>query len=323
MAKSREKIVLALISSLSISMIMLVRISISATQAAAPAVQTVKQRSFDVSTGPLLAAPVWGAGRSLASLEVAKTASPQPVLDGAQLTYTLQITNTGGVTLTATITDVLPAQVTASGHQAWTALIKPGGAWTHTLVVTVTEGYTGLLTNQVQVTTAEGASGTARITTCANLCSAALPLVLREHSSDLPPRDWDPRLDDLGVTLQPAPIEPGQPHWRLVAAQWADPIESVGRHNIFFEVLDENGERATGQPVIVEWRGGDLTIFMKPGPPPEWGADFPMFNTLGSYDSFVGGGAPSDRVTGMGMGTVEHPDFTFHTSFYLTFRWIP
>ncbi len=323
MVKSREKMVLALVSSLAISMTILVLISISATLAAAPPVQTVRQGSSNLSAGPLLAAPAWGADRFLASLEVAKTASPQPVLDGAQLTYTLHITNTGGVTLTATITDVLPAQVSPGGSPTWTARIKPGSAWTQTLAVTVTEGYTGPLTNQVQVTTAEGASGTASVTTCANLCSAALPLVLREHASALPPRDWDPRLDDLGVVLEPAPIEPGEPHWRLVAAQWADPVESVGRHNIFFEVLDQNGERATDQPVIVEWPGGDLTIFIKPGPPPEWGADFPMFNTLGSYDSYVGGDVPSDRVTGMGMGTVEHPDFKFHTSFYLTFRWIP
>jgi len=87
--------------------------------------------------------------------------------------------------------------------------------------------------------------------------------------------------------------------------------------------LDENGERAAGQPVAVEWPGGDLIIFVKPGPPPAWGTDFPMFNTLGSYDAQVAGDAPSDCVTGMGMGTAQLPDFTIHTSFYLTFRWIP
>jgi len=48
-----------------------------------------------------------------------------------------------------------------------------------------------------------------------------------------------------------------------------------------------------------------------------------MFNTLGSYDAQVAGAASSDRVTGMGMGTAQLTDLTIHTSFYLTFRWIP
>jgi hypothetical protein len=108
-----------------------------------------------------------------------------------------------------------------------------------------------------------------------------------------------------------------------VAAQWADPIESAGRHNIFLEVLDEDDDRVEGQEVLVDWSDGQQTLFLKPGPPPEWGADFPMFATLGSYGAWVGGGAPSDRVKGMGLGIPEFPDVKYHTSFYLTFQWIP
>jgi hypothetical protein len=44
-----------------------------------------------------------------------------------------------------------------------------------------------------------------------------------------------------------------------------------------------------------------------------------MYNTLGSYAVSVGG-APSDRIVGLGLGTAEAPNFTIHTSFYLTFR---
>jgi len=46
-----------------------------------------------------------------------------------------------------------------------------------------------------------------------------------------------------------------------------------------------------------------------------------MYNTLGSYSVNVGG-APSDRVAGMGLGTMEAPQFKIHTCFYLTFRWV-
>lgn len=304
MVVSRENTLLALVLGLTVVLVLLLFYSVSTTQAATPA---VAQGPPDLP----------------ASLIVTKFASPLLVQDGGQLTYTLRVTNSDSISLTATITDLLPVQVTPGGLRTWGALIRPGKAWSQTLVVTVTEGYTGPVTNHLEVATLEGPQGGSRVTTCANACSAFLPLVLNKHMSGLPPREWDPRLDDLGVALDAAPIDPGEPHWRLVEARWADPVESAGRHHIFFEVLDENGDRAAGQPVTIEWTGGDLTLIVEPGPPPEWGANFPMYNTLGSYDARVGGGAPSDRVTGMGMGTPEFPDFTIHTSFYLTYRWIP
>jgi uncharacterized repeat protein (TIGR01451 family) len=254
---------------------------------------------------------------------VAKSASPSLVRDGATLTYTLRITNTGLVTLTTVITDILPSQVIPTGSLRWTAVVTPGQGWTQTLPVTVTEGFTGTLTNQVAVTAEEGAASQARVTTCVNACQAHLPLVFRAYSGELPPREWYTRLDDLGVKLEPASVEPGQPHWRLVEARWADPVESAGLHHIFFEVLDENEDRAEGQPVVVVWPGGSDTLYIKPGPPPEWGADYAMYVTLGNYTAHVGGGLPSDRVVGMGLGTAEFPDVKFHTSFYLTFRLVP
>jgi hypothetical protein len=45
-----------------------------------------------------------------------------------------------------------------------------------------------------------------------------------------------------------------------------------------------------------------------------------MYNTLGSYAVSIGGGLPSDRIVGLGMGTPEQPDFAVHTSFFLTFQ---
>jgi uncharacterized repeat protein (TIGR01451 family) len=94
------------------------------------------------------------------TLSVTKWAEPNPVRPGAQLTYTLYVTNTGDVTLTATITDTLPAHITPGGIITWTPIITvPGGVWTETVVVTVEMGYAGPLTNVVQVTTEEGAAG--------------------------------------------------------------------------------------------------------------------------------------------------------------------
>ncbi len=48
-------------------------------------------------------------------------------------------------------------------------------------------------------------------------------------------------------------------------------------------------------------------------------ANFPMYATLGSYSVSVPG-LPSDTVVGLGMGTIEQPNFTIHTNFFLTFQ---
>jgi uncharacterized repeat protein (TIGR01451 family) len=94
-------------------------------------------------------------------LEVVKRASSEIVQAGEQLTYTICVTNTGPVSLTATITDILPDHVTPGGVLTWTPTIStPNPVWTQTVVVTVDVGYVGPLTNVVQVTTEEGASGT-------------------------------------------------------------------------------------------------------------------------------------------------------------------
>jgi serine protease AprX len=102
------------------------------------------------------------------ALAVSKQATPDPVLTGTQLTYTLYITNTGTATLTVTITDVLPNQVTPTGILTWSpVLLVPGGVWTETVVVTVGMNCADLLVNVVQVTTAEGATGIYTETTTA------------------------------------------------------------------------------------------------------------------------------------------------------------
>jgi hypothetical protein len=160
-----------------------------------------------------------------------------------------------------------------------------------------------------------------------------LPLVVRDIVQDPedptpeppPPHEdpegWDPRLNELGVYLEPANPAQGQGYWRLAGALWADEEESAGLHHIFIDVEDQSGNRVVGQPVVVEWSTGSLTLVIEDRPPPEWGTDFAMYNTLGSYAVRVGGGALSDRIVGLGLGTPEHPDWTIHTSFYLLFRW--
>jgi thermitase len=94
-------------------------------------------------------------------LTVTQYASSNPVQAGAQLTYTIYVTNTGGVSLTLRITDTLPAHVAPGGVCIWTpALLPPGGVWQEKVAVTIGSDYNGTLINTVQVTSGEGAMGT-------------------------------------------------------------------------------------------------------------------------------------------------------------------
>jgi CRP-like cAMP-binding protein len=134
-----------------------------------------------------------------------------------------------------------------------------------------------------------------------------------------PPRDLDPRLGALNVSIVPAGVRPGQSYWRLIRCIWQNKEESGNDHTIYINVLDENGSRIVGQPIEIRWDAGSLVIFTEDKPPTEWSSNFPMYGTLGSYSLSIAG-LPSDTVAGMGMGTPEQPNFTIHTNFLLVFQ---
>lgn len=134
-----------------------------------------------------------------------------------------------------------------------------------------------------------------------------------------PPRAWDGRLSQLGVTVADAGVAPGQPYWRLIEAKWENEEESGGRTHIFIEVLDEGGNRIVGAPVTVFWSGGSASGVTEDKNPPEYAYNYPMYMAGNSYNAKVEG-LPSDVIQGMGLGTPEQPLYTIHTSVKLIFQ---
>jgi uncharacterized repeat protein (TIGR01451 family) len=147
---------------------------------AGPLTNTVQATTLEGATGIYTAT---AQAQVTPMLQVTKSANANSVQAGSSLTYTLLVTNTGNMDLHATITDTLPAHVTPGGILTWMPTITaPGDVWSHQVVVTVEQGYTGTLTNNVQVTTIEGATGSDSVTVQAHGYRIYLPLVLRQSS---------------------------------------------------------------------------------------------------------------------------------------------
>ncbi len=139
------------------------------------------------------------------------------------------------------------------------------------------------------------------------------------QAAPAPPRIWDGRLSQLGVTVEEAAVAPGQPYWRLIEARWADEKESGGKHHIYVEVLDENGNRIVGHPVTVFWGDGSYTAGIEDKQPPDLGFNYQMYAAGNAYNVKIEG-LPSDILRGAGMGSLEMPRYGIHTSFFLIYQ---
>ena len=148
---------------------------------------------------------------------------------------------------------------------------------------------------------------------------AAVPEAPAAAAAPALSRAWDPRLDKLRVRVEDAPASPGQQYWHLIDARWADEKESGGKHHIYVEVLDENGNRIVGHPVTVWWGDGSYTSGVEDKAPPDYGFNYQMYAAGNAYNIKVEG-LPSDIVYGAGMGDMDRPDWGIHTSIYLTYQ---
>jgi LysM repeat protein len=153
------------------------------------------------------------------------------------------------------------------------------------------------------------------------------PTATSVPQNDVSPREWDPRLNELPcvrlvtVAERGTQLRSGDRYWRLVKARWLSEEESRKDIQIYVDLLDEAGERVYGVSVAVD-NGGHQSVvseYQSCCYPWDYPVKYPMFNTVCSYSVYVEG-LPSDMVAGLGLGTPEHPDWTIHTGFVLTFQ---
>lgn len=134
-------------------------------------------------------------------------------------------------------------------------------------------------------------------------------------TTPLPPVDWDNRLTQRGVELTQYKPQPGEWYWRITKGQYWEEKE-----HIFAVTLEENGQRKPGVGVRYWWADGKVDKATELKPNDRWMTDFDLHAHGRSYGFKVLDG-PSDEVFGMGLGSVEQPDWNIHVSYWFEMKW--
>lgn len=134
----------------------------------------------------------------------------------------------------------------------------------------------------------------------------------------------DPQAVEYGVQVVPAVPSAGDSKvWKAVNIQFLDVLESQGRHHFYFDTLDENGNRLTGDDLLtVWWPSGVVRIDAEAKPGELYSANFPFSPGKNAFSSKMNTGEPSDSVTGAGMGADTPGGFNpgMHTSVTVVYR---
>jgi hypothetical protein len=128
------------------------------------------------------------------------------------------------------------------------------------------------------------------------------------------------------VAVTPAVPTHGAGYWRLIKGVWYAEGEPpfAGMFHIMADALDESGELRAGVAFRVTSLDGSAvfaTIETSPKPTPEYWANFPMYNKAPAYRIVPADAGSGDAVTNLGLGTIEDPWRTSHTSYGFVWQW--
>jgi murein DD-endopeptidase MepM/ murein hydrolase activator NlpD len=159
-----------------------------------------------------------------------------------------------------------------------------------------------------------------------NVQTVYLPHVPNESTPTvpaLPPREWDERLTARGVTVLTPRDNPLT--WRVKSARWYNEQEADGLgpdHHIMIDVVDEQGKRLVGVPLLVKWPSGEHRIVTEAKPGEPYSANYPMPASRNEFSVVVDGLALSEVVTGIGMGMETPSGFNagIHTTTGVVFE---
>jgi hypothetical protein len=145
-----------------------------------------------------------------------------------------------------------------------------------------------------------------------------MPTVVPSPVATPLPLEWDLRVSLLNPPIKriEADAAPGQRYWRLVRLEWRKGSEG-GNTLLYISTVNENGQPVWGQEVIVE-HGIKESLYTGPKAGEPYGTNYPMAASLNSYQVYVGGELPSDRVVGLGLG--DWPGGMDHSTFILVFQ---
>jgi hypothetical protein len=151
----------------------------------------------------------------------------------------------------------------------------------------------------------------------AQLLLVALVLMLSEARTPItqaePNYEWDARLDNLNVTVQPA-TNCSDGCWKLYSAQFQDRDKAQHLHHVWARAMDASGTYLEGVPWYVGWPSGGDSLLTKA--PSEW-ADYPLWDCYGpnegetgAYRAYMGNDETrSDVVRGMGLPYCQHVNY--------------
>ncbi len=151
---------------------------ISATAKAGPTTNDVSPTNNNSTATTIVAGP------TQADVAILKTASPQPVNQGTNLTYTLQVTNNGPATATnVQVSDPLPSQVTFVSVFSTQGTCSPSAGTVSCSLGSISNG--GLVIVTINTTATTFSSGTLVLNTATVSASTSDPNTTNNQSSTI------------------------------------------------------------------------------------------------------------------------------------------